>query len=515
MKSLQQRFPTSSDEYSPEEVYRIEPIGSSWKIFSRKVTSSIEDVEKNPVSRVNFLIGRYGMGKTLFVRKKITEVFRDKPFTLPLYMPLRRLFYALQRARKRFDSFLKFYLKWYVETGFSLVDVKSAWETGKTTSGLFKSRYAVLKELADKSITSVDELLRIIRETGFIPIFAMDELEALITRETRDLLGSANIVGTSTAHDVVADLFVEMYDISSGTAPWNGLLILASVYDLEEWPTFIVREIVNYGVGEKTLAEFAERLRLPRGSIERIAQPSGLNERREIAKEELAKIKPMFPLLQQATYQRLKERVVKIRYRSSDYREFLQRLGLKVPKERELLLDLFYQISLTPRTLISLAKSMREQGLSIVNYDSLSKIMVNSGKVDELRNILFDIVKIRHAKWHKRLASLVEQGLIIFETDIVLEDVGAREDLLNRLSKALFVKIKRPVTFDDVRRVNDILTSLRLKYKFIKHTYVKGSGVYYLDENLLRWLLGDEYDVFGEKIDIEEYIRTYFVPHRT
>jgi len=503
-----QRFPTSSDEYTPDEVYNIEPIGIHWKMFSRKISSAIEDLEEANVSRVVFLVGRYGMGKTLFVRKKLTEVFRNKPHIFPLYMPLRKLFYALQYTRKTPESFIKFYVQWYANEGLRLVDVEKAWKTGQTTTGLFRSRLDILRKIAKENINSIDSLMEEIERNNFIPVLALDELEALLTRESRGLLGR---VGNPTAHDVVADLFLRMYDISSGTAPWKGLLVLASVFDLEEWPLFILREIVNYGVHEEILSNFAIRLNLPRESIDRIRNTVGLEERRKVAKEELNKIKTMFPLLQQATYQRLKEKVIKITYRPEDYGQFVQRLGLKIPKERKILLDLFYQIKLTPRTLISLTKVMKELNLDTLDYETMSKIMTISGKVEELKDILFRVVRVKHAKWHKRLVSLVEQGLLIFETDIVLENIEAREDLLNRISKALSVKIRRPVTFDDLRRVNDILMTLRLKYKCLKLTYIRGTSVYYLDENLLRWLFGDEYDVYGEKIDIEEYIKTHFL----
>ncbi len=507
MSELNIELKISADEYSHDELRRFKPIGKTWELFSSGLSNLVKSIRSKPSSRAYFLIGRYGMGKTLFIRKKITELIRLEPYVVPIYMPLRRLSRDLEVIKRRegVEGFLKLFSKWYEKIGSALIEDYNVWSVGKSLNGTNVNRLKIVCETFNNS-KSLDGILKTISEAGLIPLIVFDELEALITRDSRWVL--AKTLGEPSVHNIIRELFNNMYVIASGVAPWDGLIIFASVFNYEEWIYYPLKELALSGQYQEELAQFLTGIGVRSRSIDRILSINDINERLKAVKDEVKRVKSSSPLLQAATQERLSPYTLMIRYQASDYEEFARRLQIKLSIEG--LPQFFEKIEFKPRTLINIAIKLRELGLSEFTYRTISQVIRLSDQMAELRRVVEDIWrKVVHAKWPWRLLGLLEEGLILFSYDVVLPDVSMRNELLNRLSRALNIKIKRPISIDELKRIYNILDQLRLKYKILRQDYLKINGglrrVFYIDENLIRWVFGDKYDIYGEEINIREY----------
>ena len=153
MSELNIELKISADEYSHDELRRFKPIGKTWELFSSGLSNLVKSIRSKPSSRAYFLIGRYGMGKTLFIRKKITELIRLEPYVVPIYMPLRRLSRDLEVIKRRegVEGFLKLFSKWYEKIGSALIEDYNVWSVGKSLNGTNVNRLKIVCETFNNS----------------------------------------------------------------------------------------------------------------------------------------------------------------------------------------------------------------------------------------------------------------------------------------------------------------------------------------------------------------------------
>lgn len=503
----------AADEYTYADLHGFNPIGHSWKLFDSGLSKLINELKERPSSKAYFLIGRYGMGKTLFIRKKVTELVRLEPHVAPIYAPLRRLadvLPALKTKEKNIEGFLRLLGKWFYDEGYCIVEEQNVWSLGKslrTGSGINR-----LRVIYDSFITAKDlnDALKAVSESGLIPLLVLDELEALVVRGSRWNLGRK--LGEPSAHGVIRDLFNSIYIIASGAASWRGLIVFTSVFDYEEWIRYPLREVAldrEYSTDDP-LTEFITSMGISSRSIERIRSIDDIEERLKAVDEEVKRVRQSNPLLQVATQERLRPFTLKLRYSAEEYEKFAEMLGIELAIKG--LPHLFEKIELKPRTLIFIVMRLKELGFDKLTYETLGNVIRTINKFNDFRNVINRLWRRTvHAKWPQRLLGLAEEGLILFDYDIVLPDPSQRDELLERLSRALDIEIQRPLTMDGLSRIRNVLDNLRLNYEIVRQDYLRNKNgrhrrVYYIDENVVRWIFGDTRDEYGEEIDIERYL---------
>ena len=460
-----------------------------------------------------YLIGKYGMGKTLFVKKLIYTVMKKKENIIPIYISLRALVskdVAELAKSKKYSAITLALIKLSKE--LTRLAPRIDWSSGETITGTKRSRESVVKSLCEQEYSTIPDLFKAIYDEGFLPLVVIDELEAILLRSTRRLLGDIGFI------DLIVDVInsVHLYLRKHINVP--GLLILASVFDEKDWIKYPLEEFARDPRSD--VREFILKLGFKHEDLYPIESATELNERLRIAIDVFKSMRTRFPLLNPAVQQCLREKKIVIYYRESDYGRFIREyLGLEL--RHKLLTELFERIQMSMRTLIGICNNIKNYGYNHLDYDTLKevfseKIVELDRKIDELRD---KKILLKHEKWIMYLRNMIKNGLIVLHEDIIptlIVREGEEKEYYRRYCSTLCEVFNLscdsewPCKSINVSSIRNRIDNIRLKYGAIRYaTMLYSKGAYYVDENLIRWLLGDPYDIFGEVVDLEDLIISY------
>jgi len=521
---------TEAEKFAPDELLKYEPVGEAPKKFLNSFENELKNIIERAKTRegyIDVLIveGFYGMGKTLLARRALLFAFRTHFQVLPIYIPLRKLARTpvdeLRKVAEELD--LKFneltpltvsLVKWYRDGREFLGEY--GWNLGKTVDGVEKERVTALKSVLSENPETLVDLLKAVNESGFVPVMAVDELEALILRDTRrePLISGGDKPERGLTKLLTRDVFNNMYNLLNSREA-SGLLIITSAVKMnEEWIRIALREYAIYR--EPVLAGLLTDIGVEDRELTRISSldpEQALGEVETVTKKYIGR----FPLSNPAVRQRLGNRVVELSYTAGDYEELAKRFGVNpvVPD----ILKYFAAIKLSIRTYLNILKSMRSLGVNQLDYNALARVF--GARIEKCYDLDTQLKSEKvipsHTKWLTRTCKLLEYGIVALPTDIIPtteiqpgEELKKwYEDLVKNLCNVFEVRLQcTPWNYSAIRRIQDRMKSLQLNWGVVKYVVARGTGLYAIDEAFIRWILDDPYDLVGNVIDIREYVES-------
>ena len=506
------------------EAYKV--IGAQPSRFDSIFTSNLKSAINAGKATFSALVGYFGMGKTLILRKQLRFSIRTYNYVLPIYIPLRsiaqaRLIEGLDLLREfgvREPSALTLTLAdWYMNCKEFLGGYE--WDHGESLSGVKRKRIDVLRKAIEANPRTIEDLAKVVAEQEFVPVLAIDETEALILRQTRQspiLLQRDDSVGTCLIEEVLKDLYIVTR--MKKRVPCH--ITIATALDIrgDDWIRIPLQELARYP-DDYSLEKLLKLFGISDRDLRKVKEAHTYDERLEIANELASKYSGRLPFTNPAIKQHLENVTVELRYTSDEYAKFLsENLGIRVTLP--ILTHFFEHAKISFRTLVRIAQELHSMKIEHLDYNALSAVfrsrVTTCYEVDtELKN---SKVIPKHSKWLTRVCGLIEEGIIALPRDIapLIKDLDETQrvklckEILGKLCKVLDIPLGKCGWWsaDCIMSIRSRIESIRLKWGAIKVIIGRhGTEFYAVDEVLIRLILNDPYDLIGNTIDFRDYVR--------
>lgn len=442
----------------------MEPLSSAY----RGIMSGVEDVNsERVVGKWYAIIGLYGSGKTLLLRKIAHDAVNKFNKIIPIYFYMgivdeMLLFKSLTEYVAEIE---KYVVEGFVKVGkrVKIHGSREAWE----------NKVKVLKEVVEETKSSGKgsdfelfiETMKKLNVKGYYPLIIFDEFERIIY--------TGEGFGTPPNPLVV-----------------NNFVLFANYFHE------LTRHILFSSVGVIALTDTLTNL-IDKASIER--------PRHVIAVEETSKIK----------YTELKFRsptivfdgVYRLNWSAENLSKLCSKLGYDLRQE---IIDVIAKIIPTPRAILSLIKKASDAEITLNTRKDIYKLIEQN--IDELINRLYrektssgKPLLYSSSKWDEWFKKLISEGYFIITRDD-LETIGKLLEPLRSRREEKEEVTERAKTSEYVRLKNIARNTLNKLVEYGLYENI-GKGMYVVNRDILAYSLGIDRLPTGEVTTLDNLIK--------
>lgn len=426
----------------------IEPMGSAY----RGIHEGIRNIISGRVgSEWYAVVGLYGTGKTLLLRRIAHEAVNNYHRIIPIYFYMGRVDEILLfRTLQNYVNELERYVSKKPESITVLGKIHGNPEAWRERLSILQEVVEEVKGLKERDFNLFVEVMKRLNDRGYYPLVIFDEFERLVY--TGEGLGTP----------------------PSGESLYNFAMLSDHFHEL-------TRGVLFSGIGVIALTDTLENL-IEKADKERDLRPH-VKHVEEYTKVKYINLKFSSPTI-------VFNGVYHLDWSELHLETLCNRLGVILPKD---FIVTIAKVLPTPRAILSAVDKARRRGFKLAGKRDVYKLLENEIKnfMEKLRGLRTSSgrpVVYATSKWDEWLVTLLEHGYYY----ITREDLAKIGELLIPLSKTRSEKI----TPEKV--ASSVLNSL-LNYGVYER---RGKGVYVLRRELLALFLGIERLPTGERADI-------------